>query len=89
MNGPTVSRPDEPDRATPAKTLDHMTASDETPSEPASNVRGDERVLSWRHASLLPAGYDHRLAFQLALCSAVDLCVPWPAPSSREGKQAP
>jgi hypothetical protein len=66
-----------------------MTPSDETPSELASKASEDERVLSWRHASLLAAGYDHRLAFQLALCPAVDLYLPWPARSSREGKQAP
>jgi hypothetical protein len=33
----------------------------------------DERVFSWRHASLLAAGYDHRLAFKLALRRDVDL----------------
>lgn len=33
----------------------------------------DERVFSWRHASLLAAGYDPRLAFKLALRLDVDL----------------
>jgi hypothetical protein len=33
----------------------------------------EERVFSWRHASLLVAGYDHRLAFKLALRPHVDL----------------
>jgi hypothetical protein len=32
-----------------------------------------ERVFSWRHASLLAAGYQHRLAFKLALRPEVDL----------------
>ena len=32
-----------------------------------------ERVFSWRHASLLAAGYEHRLAFKLALRPEVDL----------------
>jgi hypothetical protein len=33
----------------------------------------EERIFSWRHASLLAAGYDHRLAFKLALRPYVDL----------------
>jgi hypothetical protein len=33
----------------------------------------EERVFSWRHASLLAAGYDHRLAFKLALRPDIDL----------------
>ena len=66
-----------------------MTASDETPSGLASKASEDERVLSWRQGSLLAAGYDHRLGFQLALCPAVDPYLPSPPPSSREGKQAP
>jgi hypothetical protein len=33
----------------------------------------EERVFSWRHASLLAAGYEHRLAFKLALRREVDL----------------
>jgi hypothetical protein len=33
----------------------------------------EERVFSWRHASLLAAGYEHRLAFKLALRPDVDL----------------
>jgi hypothetical protein len=33
----------------------------------------EERVFSWRHASLLAAGYDGRLAFKLALRTDVDL----------------
>ncbi len=35
----------------------------------------EERVFSWRHASLLAAGYDHRLAFKLALRPEVNLHV--------------
>jgi hypothetical protein len=35
----------------------------------------EERVFSWRHASLLAAGYDHRLAFKLALRPDVNLHV--------------
>ncbi len=64
-----------------------MTAGDETPRELASPASEDVLVLSWRHASLLAAGYDHRLALQLALCPGVDLSLPRPAPSSREGKE--
>lgn len=33
----------------------------------------EERVFTWRHSSLLAAGYDHRLALKLALRSDVDL----------------
>jgi hypothetical protein len=33
----------------------------------------EERVLSWRHASLLSAGYEPRLALKLALRPDVDL----------------
>jgi hypothetical protein len=33
----------------------------------------EERVFSWRHASLLAAGWEPRLAFKLALNRAVDL----------------
>lgn len=33
----------------------------------------EERVLSWRQASLLAAGYDQRLSLKLALRSDVDL----------------
>ena len=33
----------------------------------------EERVLSWRRASLLAAGYDQRLSLKLALRSDVDL----------------
>jgi hypothetical protein len=33
----------------------------------------EERVFSWRHASLLAAGYDYRLAFKLALRADVNL----------------
>jgi hypothetical protein len=32
-----------------------------------------ERVFSWRHATLLAAGYDPRYAFKLALRPEVDL----------------
>ena len=64
-----------------------MTASDETPSELAPPASEDERVLSWRHASLPVAGHDHRLALELALCAGVDLYFPRRAPSTREGKK--
>jgi hypothetical protein len=33
----------------------------------------EECVFSWRHTSLLVAGYDRRLAFKLALRPHVDL----------------
>jgi len=33
----------------------------------------EERVFSWRHASLLAAGFDHRFALKLALRPHVDL----------------
>jgi hypothetical protein len=33
----------------------------------------DERVFSWRHATLLAEGYDPRYAFKLALRPEVDL----------------
>jgi hypothetical protein len=32
-----------------------------------------ERVFSWRHAALLAAGYETRVAFKLALRADVDL----------------
>jgi hypothetical protein len=32
-----------------------------------------ERVFSWRHATLAAAGWNHRLAFKLALRRDVDL----------------
>jgi hypothetical protein len=42
-------------------------------TEIASVETEEERVFSWRHASLLAGGYDGRLAFKLALRSDVDL----------------
>jgi hypothetical protein len=33
----------------------------------------EERVFSWRHATLLAEGYDRRVAFKLALRPEVDL----------------
>jgi hypothetical protein len=50
-----------------------MDAINEITNELASLETEDERVFSWRHASLLAAGFDHRLAFKLALRPDVDL----------------
>jgi hypothetical protein len=50
-----------------------MAAINEITNELTSLETEDERVFSWRHASLLAAGFDHRLAFKLALRPNVDL----------------
>jgi hypothetical protein len=50
-----------------------MAAINEITNELISLESEDERVFSWRHASLLAAGFDHRLAFKLALRPDVDL----------------
>ncbi|MGH3022454.1 MAG: hypothetical protein ACRDNI_02250 [Gaiellaceae bacterium] len=50
-----------------------MPAIDTISDELAELATEGERVFSWRHASLLAAGYDHRLAFKLALRLDVDL----------------
>jgi hypothetical protein len=50
-----------------------MDAINEITNELASVETEGERVFSWRHASLLAAGFDHRLAFKLALRPDVDL----------------
>jgi hypothetical protein len=50
-----------------------MAAINEITNELTSLETEDERVFSWRHASLLAAGFDHRLAFKLALRPDVDL----------------
>ena len=50
-----------------------MAAIDSISSELDGLETEEERVFSWRHANLLAAGYDHRLAFKLALQPEVDL----------------
>jgi hypothetical protein len=50
-----------------------MSAIDSISNEFAELETEDERVFSWRHASLLAVGYDPRLAFKLALRLDVDL----------------
>lgn len=50
-----------------------MSAIDTITDELAGLETEEERVFSWRHASLLAAGYEHRLAFKLALRREVDL----------------
>jgi hypothetical protein len=50
-----------------------MSAIDTITYELAGLATEEERVFSWRHASLLAAGYEHRLAFKLALRLEVDL----------------
>jgi hypothetical protein len=50
-----------------------MSALDSITHELAALETEEERVFSWRHASLLAAGYDHRLALKLALRPDVDL----------------
>jgi hypothetical protein len=50
-----------------------MAPIDTITDELAGLATEEERVFSWRHASLLAAGYEHRLAFKLALRSEVDL----------------
>ena len=50
-----------------------MSAIDSITDELAGLETEEERVFSWRHASLLAAGYEHRVAFKLALRPEVDL----------------
>lgn len=50
-----------------------MSALDSIIHELAALETEEERIFSWRHASLLAAGYDHRLALKLALRTDVDL----------------
>ena len=50
-----------------------MSAIDSITDELAGLETEEERVFSWRHASLLVAGYEHRVAFKLALRPEVDL----------------
>lgn len=50
-----------------------MSALDSITNELAALETEEERIFSWRHASLLTAGYDHRLALKLALRTDVDL----------------
>ena len=50
-----------------------MYAIESITDELAGLATEEERVFSWRHASLLAAGYEHRLAFKLALRPEVDL----------------
>jgi hypothetical protein len=50
-----------------------LAAIDTISRELAALETEEERVFSWRHASLLAAGYDHRLALKLALSKDVDL----------------
>lgn len=52
---------------------DQMPALDAISSELTELETEEERVFSWRHGSLLAAGYEHRLAFKLALRPEVDL----------------
>jgi len=49
-----------------------MASIDTTTNDPEAVRSEDDRVLSWRHATLLAAGYE-RYAFELALSSEVDL----------------
>lgn len=50
-----------------------MDAIDLITDELAGLETEEERLFSWRHASLLAVGYEHRLAFKLALRPEVDL----------------
>ena len=50
-----------------------MSTIDSITDELAGLATEEERIFSWRHASLLAAGYEHRLAFKLALRPEVDL----------------
>ena len=50
-----------------------MSALDSITHELAALETEEERIFSWRHASLLAAGYDDRLALKLALRHDVDL----------------
>jgi hypothetical protein len=52
-----------------------MSALDSITHELTALETEEERIFSWRHASLLSAGYDHRLALKLALRTDVDLHV--------------
>ena len=52
-----------------------MSALDSITHELAALETEEERIFSWRHASLLAAGYDHRLALKVALRNDVDLHV--------------
>ena len=50
-----------------------MASIDTTTKDPEAVGGEDERVLSWRHATLLAAGYEARHALKLALRPDVDL----------------
>ena len=50
-----------------------MSAIESITDELAGLATEEERVFSWRHSSLRAAGYEHRLAFKLALRPEVDL----------------
>lgn len=50
-----------------------MSALDSITHELAALETEEERIFSWRHASLLGAGYDHRLALKVALRTDIDL----------------
>jgi hypothetical protein len=50
-----------------------MAAIDTIAHELSAIETEEERVLSWRRASLLAAGYDQRLSLKLALRPDVDL----------------
>ena len=50
-----------------------MASIDTTTNDPEAVRSEDERVLSWRHATLLAAGYEARHALKLALRHDVDL----------------
>jgi hypothetical protein len=50
-----------------------MHTTDTITHELAALETEEERVFTWRHATLLAAGYDARLAFKLALRPDVDL----------------
>jgi hypothetical protein len=51
----------------------HMATMNTIAQELASLETEGERVFSWRHAALLTAGYETRIAFKLALRPEVDL----------------
>jgi hypothetical protein len=53
--------------------MSDMSATDTIADELARLETEEERVFSWRHASLLAVGYPPRLAFKLALRPDVDL----------------
>jgi hypothetical protein len=50
-----------------------LSAIDTIAQELAALETEGERVFSWRHAALLAAGYETRIAFKLALRPEVDL----------------